>query len=36
MLTLPVPVFVSFKFCDVEVPTRAFPKLKLLVLEESR
>jgi hypothetical protein len=36
MLTLPVPVFVNVKACDVELPTLVFPKLKLLALEESK
>jgi|SRR6266404_877973 len=36
MLTLPVPVFVSVKACDVELPTNVLPKLKLLALPESK
>jgi hypothetical protein len=35
-VTLPVPVFVTVKACDVELPTNAFPKLRLLALEESK
>jgi len=35
-VTLPVPVFVNAKACDAELPTNAFPKLKLLALDESR
>jgi hypothetical protein len=36
MLTLPVPEFVSVMACDAELPTSVFPKLRLLVLEESK
>ena len=36
ILTLPVPVFVSVKACDAELPTSRLPKLKLLVLVESK
>ena len=36
MLTLPVPVFVSVMGCDVELPTSVEPKLRPLVLEESK
>jgi len=36
MLTLPVPVFVSVKACDAELPTNMLPKLKLLALVESK
>jgi hypothetical protein len=36
MVTLPVPVFVSVKACDTELPTRALPKFRLLTLEESK
>jgi len=35
-VTLPVPVFVSVKGCDVELPTKVLPKLRLLALEESK
>ncbi len=36
MLTLPVPVFVSETDWEAEVPTKAFPKLRLLGLAESK
>jgi hypothetical protein len=36
MLTLSVPVFVNVKACDVELPTKIFPKVRLLALEESK
>jgi hypothetical protein len=36
MLTLPVPVFVNVKACEVELPTKIFPKLRLLALGESK
>jgi hypothetical protein len=36
ILTLPVPVFLSVKACDTELPTRILPKFRLLTLEESK
>ena len=36
IVTLPVPAFFNVKACDAELPTNAFPKLRLLALEESR
>lgn len=35
-LTLPVPVFVSVKACDAELPTSKLPKFKLVELVESK
>ena len=36
MVTLPVPLFVSVMVCETALPTRALPKLRLLVLAERR
>jgi hypothetical protein len=36
IFTLPVPVFVTVRACDAELPTRVLPKLRLLTLEESK
>src|SRR5208337_3089233 len=36
MVTLPVPLFVTVIVCVALLPTRALPKLRLLVLTESR
>src|SRR5208283_1459856 len=36
MVTLPVPLFVTVIVCEALLPTRALPKLRLLVLAESR
>ena len=36
MVTLPVPLFVSDIVCEAVLPTRALPKLRLLVLAERR
>lgn len=36
MVTLPVPLFVSVIVCVALLPTSALPKLRLLVLAESR
>ena len=35
-LTLPVPVFVNVKGCEVELPTSRLPKFKLDALVESK
>jgi hypothetical protein len=35
-LTLAVPVFVSTRACDPELPTRVFPKFRLLALVDSK
>lgn len=36
ILTLPVPVFISAKVRDVEVPTRVLPNVRPLTLGESK